>query len=314
MGCSCRIFPLRINKSPLLAIVRKRATKKHRFAPSALCLRGFQCYACGIVFQVKGTRKKCVAIGARFPLWKRRGTRGVTHMSDGYTAILALFALVAIITFFLVRVSRSKELRDEEGDDRKRGFFGRFQRQDDFFVVDATGKTILMQAAAQGFAEGIDHVLVKASVEAVNSATDDGTTALHCAIAPGNPAIVSRLLDFGAQPNVADHDGRTPLWLAVHKEDARIAALLLDYKANPNCRVGKNRLTPLMAAAKNGRIEVVNLLLDRGADPRLVAEDGRTAAQFARENFKANMVDQVAHNQRLARMVLRLEAGLKPRA
>ncbi|HEX9716173.1 MAG TPA: ankyrin repeat domain-containing protein, partial [Desulfurivibrionaceae bacterium] len=135
-------------------------------------------------------------------------------MSDGYTAILALFTLVAIITFFLVRVSRSKELRDEEGDDRKRGFFGRFQRQDDFFVVDATGKTILMQAAAQGFAEGIDHVLVKASVEAVNSATDDGTTALHCAIAPGNPAIVSRLLDFGAQPNVADHDGRTPLWLA----------------------------------------------------------------------------------------------------
>ena len=235
-------------------------------------------------------------------------------MSDGYTAIFALFVLVAIITFFLVRVSRSKELREEEGDERKRGLFGRFHRQDDFFVVDATGKTILMQAAAQGFAEGVDHVLVKAGVEAVNSATDDGTTALHCAIAPGNPTIVARLLDFGAQPNVADHDGRTPLWLAVHKEDARIAALLLDYKADPNCRVGKNRLTPLMAAAKNGRIEVVNLLLDRGADPGLVSEDGKTAARFARENFKANMVDQVAHNQRLARMVLRLEAGLKPRA
>lgn len=234
-------------------------------------------------------------------------------MPDGYTAIFALFSLVAIVIFFLVRVSRSRDLRDEEGDVNKRGFFGRFHREDDFFVVDATGKTILMQAAAQGFEEGIDHVLVKASVEAVNSATDDGTTALHCAIAPGNPAIVSRLLDFGAHPNVADHDGRTPLWLAVHKEDARIAALLLDYKADPNCRVGKNRLTPLMAAAKNGRIEVVNLLLDRGADPRLVAQDGRTAAQFARENFKANTGDQVAHNQKLARMVLRLEAGLKPR-
>ena len=234
-------------------------------------------------------------------------------MPDGYTAIFALFALVAIVIFFLVRVSRSKDLLDEERDDDKKGLFGRFRHHDDFFVVDATGKTILMQAAAQGFEEGIDHVLVKASVAAVNSATDDGTTALHCAIASGNPVIVSRLLDFGAQPNVADHDGRTPLWLAVHKEDARIAALLLDYKADPNCRVGKNRLTPLMAAAKNGRIEVANLLLDRGADPRLVAEDGRTAAQFARENFKANMVDQVAHNQKLARMVLRLEAGLKAR-
>jgi hypothetical protein len=39
--------------------------------------------------------------------------------------------------------------------------------------------------------------------------------------------------------------------------------------------------------------------------------------KFAKENFKANMIDQRgAHNQKLARMVLRLEAGLKlkPRA
>ncbi|MFH1021403.1 MAG: ankyrin repeat domain-containing protein [Pseudomonadota bacterium] len=250
------------------------------------------------------------AVTVRFPAWENRSqTEELQAMPDGYTAIFALFALVAIVTFFLVRVSRSMDLRDEEGGDGKNGLFGRVRRRDDFFVVDATGKTILMQAAAQGFEEGIDHVLVKASVAAVNSATDDGTTALHCAIAPGNPAIVSRLLDFGAHPNVADHDGRTPLWLAVHKEDARIAALLLDYKADPNCRVGKNRLTPLMAAAKNGRIEIVNLLLDRGADPRLVSEDGRTAAQFARENFRANMVDQRSQNQKLAAMVLRLEAG-----
>lgn len=235
-------------------------------------------------------------------------------MSEGYTAIFALFALVAIITFFLIRVSNSLDVRDEERDDANTGIFGRFRHQDDFFVVDASGKTILMQAVAQGFEEGVDHVLVKAGVEAVNSATDDGTTALHCAIAPGNPAIVARLLDFGAQPNVADHDGRTPLWLAAHKEDARIAALLLDYKADPNCRVGKKGLTPLMVAAKNGRIEMVNLLLDRGADPRLASEDGKTAAQFARENFKANMVDTVADNQKLARMVLRLEAGLKSRS
>lgn len=235
-------------------------------------------------------------------------------MPDGYTAIFALFALVVIISFFLIRVSRSLALREEEGEDGKPGIFTRFRRRDDFFVVDGTGKTILMQAVAQGFVDGIDHVLVKASVEAVNSATDDGTTALHCAIAPGNPAIVSKLLAFGAQPNVADHDGRTPLWLAAHKEDARIAALLLDYKADPNCRVGKSRLTPLMAAAKNGRIEVVHLLLDRGADPRLVSEDGRTAAHFARENFKANMVEQVADNQKLARMLLRLESVLKPGA
>jgi ankyrin repeat protein len=235
-------------------------------------------------------------------------------MPEGYTAIFALFALVVIITFFLVRVSNSLDVSDEDGDDGKTGIFGRFRHRDDFFVVDASGKTILMQAVAQGFEEGVDHVLVKASVEAVNSATDDGTTALHCAIAPGNPAIVARLLDFGAQPNVADHDGRTPLWLAAHKEDARIAALLLDYKADPNCRVGKKRLTPLMSAAKNGRIEMVNLLLDRGADPRLVSEDGKTAAQFARENFKVNMVERAADNQKLARMVLRLEAGMKSRS
>ena len=234
-------------------------------------------------------------------------------MSDGFTSILALLTLVAIIAFFMLRVRRSMDLREEEEKDGTARFFRRFRRRDDFFVVDATGKTILMQAVAQGFAEGVDHVLIKTTAETVNAATDDGTTALHCAIAPGNSAIVARLLDFGACPNVADHDGRTPLWIAAHMEDARIAALLLDHKADPNCRVGKNRLTPLMAAAKNGRIEVVNLFLDRGADPWLVSEDDRTAAQFARENFKGNMVDRAADNQKLARMVLRLEGGRKPR-
>ena len=74
-----------------------------------------------------------------------------------------------------------------------------------------------------------------------------------------------------------------PLHAAVAARNIAIVQLLLDRGADPNARqqVG---YTPLMGAAGAGRDDLVSLLLARGADPGLVSEDGKTAAGVALEH------------------------------
>jgi ankyrin repeat protein len=54
--------------------------------------------------------------------------------------------------------------------------------------------------------------------------------------------------------------------------------------------------TALMTAAAEGQLEVVRLLLERGADPTLVDTDGDTALSFARQNGHT-MVAQLLEDQ-----------------
>ena len=50
----------------------------------------------------------------------------------------------------------------------------------------------------------------------------------------------------------------------------------------------------LHAAARNGNVELAELLLERGADATLAAEDGRTAATIAREAGHEQLADSLA--------------------
>ena len=70
------------------------------------------------------------------------------------------------------------------------------------------------------------------------------------------------------------------------------SALLLGAGADPNARqqVG---YTPLMGAAAAGRDDIADLLLEKGADPALVSEDGKTAADVAREHGHTALADRL---------------------
>lgn len=232
-------------------------------------------------------------------------------MSDGHSSLTALLFLVAVFTFFLFMARRAMRRREEERIGRRREARAVLRQRDESLIVDSSGRTLLMQAAAQGFEEGVARILAGAGRDAVNFVTRDGTTALHCAMASGNSAIVSRLLSAGADPNGADARGRTPLWLAAQTENARLVSLLLDYGAQPEQRVGPRGMTPLMAAARNGRSEVVEVLIARGADPLAVSGEGLNALEYGRENLADNMGGSHARNEVLARMVLRLEEATR---
>lgn len=101
-----------------------------------------------------------------------------------------------------------------------------------------------------------------------------GLTALILAARAGSVASVRLLLTYRADPNLRGGvNNWTPLMHAVHKDQAGTAQALLEGGAQADSR-GKSGETALMMAAGYGYTPIVELLLDRGADPRAATSDG----------------------------------------
>jgi ankyrin repeat protein len=167
--------------------------------------------------------------------------------------------------------------------------------------------TPLMLAARDGHVE-LARVLADAGAD-VNAAAGDGKTALAVAIFNGNYEVASFLVDRKADVNAADAQRFTPLFWAVDRRNMETAPnfpwmvtadpmplirKLLDAGANPNAlvnntprarmREGSPRIvfaTALMRAAFAADLELVTLLLERGADPKVISRDGETMVSAA---------------------------------
>ena len=175
------------------------------------------------------------------------------------------------------------------------------------------GLTALLFAARQGQMDAAKTLLdAKADINAVDS---DGNNALVLAILNSHYDMAQMLLDRGEDPNIAAKNGRTALYSAVEMHDvdwsprpARretdkttsmdIIKALLDHKANVNAQLkapapiqklaqdmGDRSMgagtTPFTRAARSADIELMHVLLDHGADPKLVGKDNQTALMVA---------------------------------
>jgi hypothetical protein len=110
-------------------------------------------------------------------------------------------------------------------------------------------------------------------------ANDFGKTPLFYAIELGRPRLVKLLLDHGADVNHAYKAGvepQFPMGLRVPANAARL-------KANPCAYdlIGFKR-TPLMHAAQHGSVEILELLVKRGARLEDMDERGNNALNYAR--------------------------------
>lgn len=122
----------------------------------------------------------------------------------------------------------------------------------------------------------------------------DDQTPLHCAARMGHKELVKLLLDQKANANSTTTAGHTPLHIAAREGHLQTVRILLDADAQQTkmtkvetqrCRPGRIKqwaqslngvfvlmsfqkgFTPLHVASKYGKVDVAELLLERGANP-----------------------------------------------
>ena len=134
-----------------------------------------------------------------------------------------------------------------------------------------------------------DPVLVQLVVDAgadVNALGLDAYTPLHRAAELNGGEIVTMLLAAGADPNVFTTDGRdySPLHLAAAKHNLEAIEALVAGGVPINGHNPELDATALHYAAFVGDTEVIQLLLNLGADPQALQLDGYTALEVAQAN------------------------------
>lgn len=184
------------------------------------------------------------------------------------------------------------------------------ERGVDLTACDIDGNTALHVAAKVGNTETAK-ILLQAGSD-VNARGCEGATPLHYAIHSRNRNLVQALLDREAEPTTIDNKGKTALQLAEDINDEELVILLKAVGVNKTVGERKSIIqetvptvmatekqkplraflgdietkntygyTPLSQAALDGDLDIVQLLLDMGADTEAHGEDGRTVLCLA---------------------------------
>eukprot|EP00435_Cladocopium_sp_Y103_P050843 s385_g15.t1 len=162
------------------------------------------------------------------------------------------------------------------------------QRPQNPDVRDRHGWPAVHFAAQMGTASCME-LLLESRADLEIKATEDGSTALHCATFNGNLVVVKLLLDAGADKSSELEEGATALHLATRGNHLDIARLLIDAGAETNSAT-VHGFTPLHQAALGGHLEIAQLLLDAGAEQNGVTVGGSTPLNFAAQGGNLEMV------------------------
>ncbi|CAG9759950.1 unnamed protein product [Ceutorhynchus assimilis] len=129
----------------------------------------------------------------------------------------------------------------------------------------------------------------------VNMTDASGNTAMHYAVSHGNFDVVSILLDSKVcdinKPNKAGYTSVMLVSLAavMSQTHANVVRRLFQL-ADVNIRASQHGQTALMLAVSHGRLDMVKMLLEAGADINIQDEDGSTALMCAAEHGHIEIV------------------------
>ncbi|CAJ1345785.1 unnamed protein product [Effrenium voratum] len=121
--------------------------------------------------------------------------------------------------------------------------------------------------------------------------------AMHDAAQDGNVQEVERLLSAGlvdlAGKPTRNSAGETPLFAACANGRAQMVQLLLEKRADPNLTKSTDGMSPACAAAAGDHEEVLELLLEGKADVNLASTDGGTPLLMAIQAGHYHLVDRL---------------------
>ncbi|NXV92463.1 ASB3 protein, partial [Calonectris borealis] len=154
-------------------------------------------------------------------------------------------------------------------------------------VPDNRGWVPIHEAAAHNSSECL-RLLVRAapSDDYINSKTFEGMCALHLSARHGSLESVRVLLEAGADPNEVTTEATTALFLAVENGHADIVNFLLQHGANVKGPHSWSGWNSLHQASFQGCTEIMKILLEKGASKECKDDFGITplfvAAQYGK--------------------------------
>jgi len=151
------------------------------------------------------------------------------------------------------------------------------QRGFDPNTRDPHGHVPLYMALRTGSASALQALWAHPALD-VNATNVASETPLMMAALRGNLEWTRKLLARGAPLH---RDGWSPVHYAATAPEPDVLKFLLERGAPVDAR-SPNGSTPLMMAARYGHSVSIELLLARGADPKLRNDRGANAADFAR--------------------------------
>jgi ankyrin repeat protein len=154
---------------------------------------------------------------------------------------------------------------------------------------DENSQVGLYLALREDAAAAAEALLAHPGLE-IDAANPAGETPLMMAALKGRLDGARRLLARGAQVN---RPGWSPLHYAASGPEPQLLQLLLD-RGGAVDAPSPNGSTPLMMAARYGSEDAVDLLLRRGANPRLRNQLDLDAADFARLDGRDRLADRLA--------------------
>ncbi|KAJ5364331.1 uncharacterized protein N7496_010044 [Penicillium cataractarum] len=137
------------------------------------------------------------------------------------------------------------------------------------------GHENLLHIAARGTNDEVVSLLLQKGLDPNITDREYYWSALHFAIHQGRSlSKVKLLIDAGANPNTREDEGCTSLHFAVERGDIEMVQFLIDKGADMEVTAARD--TPLMMAVRLGDTEVVKKLLANGCSPYL--GNGRCSA------------------------------------
>ncbi|XP_067143776.1 uncharacterized protein [Centruroides vittatus] len=137
----------------------------------------------------------------------------------------------------------------------------------------------IVKAVYLGDEKAID--LLLDAGDSINVQIADGTTPLIMAVERGHVHLIKKLLEAGADPTVLRKHGNTLLVLAAGTSwEAGITSMFSRHDININHQ-NLNGKTALMIATAQGHMQIVEILLYRGANLLLEDQKGATALCYA---------------------------------
>jgi len=171
--------------------------------------------------------------------------------------------------------------KDERGVSALMHAYYRGRRDTAEVILNSRTELDIFEAAASGRADTVSEILERDRTQA-KAWSADGFTALHFAAFFNQPMVARELVRRGAEVATVSMNPMevTPLHSAAAAHATEIVRMLVESEAPVNAKQ-HGGWTALHAAADNGDLEMIKILLQNGADRLAQNDDGKTPAQIA---------------------------------